>query len=72
MIYIVKNKIHIEIKELRSVLDLFPKAVEFKTVVHKQFEVGSVNKTGHYNGLLGFVQRGEADIGKSNFAIILY
>jgi hypothetical protein len=59
-IYVIQDKIQIEIKEFQSILDMLPKELKLKPVVNNKFELGTVNQTGHYNGLLGYVQRNEA------------
>lgn len=51
-LYIVNGKIFIEIKEFQSILDMFPKEVKLDVVSHKEFEIGSINETGHYGGLI--------------------
>ena len=51
-IFILNGKIIISIKEFQSILDMFPKEANLQIVSYKQFEVGSINETGHYNGLI--------------------
>lgn len=51
-LYVVKSKIFIDIKEFQAILDLFPKEAQLDIVSYNKFEVGTINRTGHYNGLI--------------------
>ena len=57
--YVEKNKLVSKLPKMDLISNLF--TTNTKLIESSGYNIGELNETGHWNGLLGYIQRGEAD-----------